>query len=337
MPMILDRVEWSLSDVTNAFDDVVTAADTMVFEVVARVVDVAANSGLPPTQDTNVNTAQIRYTNFNDVVASMNGTTTVDIVEPRLIINKTANVTQADAGDTVIYTVMVQNTGTAHAYNVVVTDPLLPDLELINGTVTTTPGTVTIGNTAGDTTIRADAVSLAVNGTITIRYHARLLPSVFPGQALINTASQTSNSMPHGSGRTGTSSDLGNRNGDPAGVQQGYCQHLGRLYLPGAGTTDQHTAAPDLTIGEIITYQMTIVVPEGTSNTLRLVDTCPAPARATPAPWFTSVPVWSALVPTSATRRWCGCNRHGRRAGHHLQLCRWHADLQRRRWCSHSG
>ncbi|MCA0455419.1 MAG: isopeptide-forming domain-containing fimbrial protein [Chloroflexi bacterium] len=280
---ILDRVEWSLSDVTNAFDDVVTAADTMVFEVVARVVDVAANSGLPPTQDTNVvNTAQIRYTNFNDVVVAQNGTTTVDIVEPRLIINKTANVTQADAGDTVIYTVTVQNTGTAHAYNVVVTDPLLPDLELINGTVTTTLGTVTIGNTAGDTTIQVDAVSLAVNGTITIRYHARLLPSVFPGQALINTASQTSNSMPDGSGRTGTSSDpatvtviLPEFNKDIVSTSEGYT-------FPGAGTTDQHTAAPDLTIGEIITYQMTIVVPEGTSNTLRLVDTLPSTGAGDP-------------------------------------------------------
>ena len=44
----------------------------------------------------------------------------------------------------------------------------------------------------------------------------------------------------------------------------------------GVGTIDQYTAAPDLAIGETIIYQMTIVVPEGTSNILRLVDTLPS-------------------------------------------------------------
>ncbi|HUN09075.1 MAG TPA: isopeptide-forming domain-containing fimbrial protein [Aggregatilineales bacterium] len=278
-----NRVEWALSDVTNTADNVVSAADRMVLEVVARVTDVAANSGLSPTQDVDVtNTAQIRYTNFNDVVVGQNGTVNIDIVEPRLTVDKTANVTQADAGDTVTYTVVVRNTGTARAYNVVVTDPLLPQLELLNGTVTTTAGTVTIGNTAGDTTIQINAVSLAVNGTITITYQARLLPSVFPGQSLVNTATQTSNSMPDGSGRTGTSSDpatvlviLPEFNKDIVSTSEAYT-------FPGAGTTNQFTAAPDLTIGEVITYQMVITVPEGTSNTLRLVDTLPSVGAGDP-------------------------------------------------------
>jgi uncharacterized repeat protein (TIGR01451 family)/fimbrial isopeptide formation D2 family protein len=280
---VLDRVDWSLSDVTNTADNVVTAADTIVVEVVARVLDVAANSGLAPTQDVNVvNTGRIRYTNFLNNTVAQNGTTTVDIVEPRLTIDKSANVTEADAGDTVTYTVVVNNTGTAPAYNVVITDPLLPQLELLTGTVTTTAGTITTGNSAGDTTIRVDATSLAVNGVITITYQARLRPTVFPGQQLINTATQTSNSLPDGTGRNGTSSDpatvvviLPQFNKDIVSTSEG-------ATFPGAGTTNQYTAAPDLAIGETITYQMTIVVPEGTSNTLRLVDTLPSVAGGDP-------------------------------------------------------
>ncbi|MBK9748928.1 MAG: isopeptide-forming domain-containing fimbrial protein [Chloroflexi bacterium] len=274
---ILNRIDWNLSNVTNTPDNVANAADQIVVEIVARVINVADNSGLSPTQDLNVvNTGRIRYTNFAGATVAQNGTTTVDIVEPRLIINKSASVPQADAGDTVTYTVTVQNTGTALAYNVVITDPMLPELELLTGTVTTSAGAVTLGNTAGDTTIRIDAVSLAINGTITITYQARLRPSVFPGQNLVNTASQTSNSLPDGTGRTGNSSDpatvlvlLPQFNKDIVSTSEG-------ATFPGVGTTDQYTAAPDLAIGETITYQMTIVVPEGTSNTLRLVDTLPS-------------------------------------------------------------
>ncbi|MBK8034654.1 MAG: isopeptide-forming domain-containing fimbrial protein [Chloroflexi bacterium] len=280
---VLDRVDWSLSDVTNVADNVVTAADTIVVEVVARVIDVAANSGLAPTQDLNVvNTAQIRYTNFAGTTVAQNGTTTVDIVEPRLTIDKSANVTDADAGDTVTYTVVVRNTGTAPAYNVVITDPLLPQLELLAGTVTTSAGTITTGNSAADTTIRVDTTSLAVNGVITITYQARLRPSVFPGQQLVNTATQTSNSLPDGTGRSGTSSDpatvvviLPQFNKDIVSTSEGATS-------PGIGTTNQYTAAPDLAIGETITYQMTITVPEGTSNTLRLVDTLPSTGAGDP-------------------------------------------------------
>jgi uncharacterized repeat protein (TIGR01451 family) len=102
-----------------------------------------------------VNTAQ-RYTNFAGTTACQNGTTTVDIVEPRLTIDKSANVTDADAGDTVTYTV-VRNTALPLFANVVITDPLLPT-ELLAGTVDQRRR-FTTGNSAADTTIRVDTTS----------------------------------------------------------------------------------------------------------------------------------------------------------------------------------
>jgi uncharacterized repeat protein (TIGR01451 family)/fimbrial isopeptide formation D2 family protein len=280
---VLDRVEWTLNNVTNTADNVSSAADTIVVEVVARVLNVAANSGLAPTQDLNViNTAQIRYTDSGGTLRTQSSTATVDLVEPRLTINKTVSPTSADAGDTVTYTVVITNTGTAPAFNVVITDPMTATAPLVAGTVTTTAGTIVTGNTVGDTTIRVEISPLAVSGSVTITYQALILPSAFPGQQIINTASQTFNSMPDNSGRPGSGSDPATVTVLTPDLTKNIIDTSESYTFPGAGTTNQYTAAPDLTIGETVTFQMPIIVPEGTSNTLRLVDTLPSVAGGDP-------------------------------------------------------
>ncbi|HSK77541.1 MAG TPA: DUF11 domain-containing protein [Thermoanaerobaculia bacterium] len=78
----------------------------------------------------------------------------------------------ADPGDTLVYTVVLSNGGGAPAAGVVFTDTPDPNTALVNGSVTTTAGTVTGGNGAGETAVGVDVGTLAGGGgtaTITFR------------------------------------------------------------------------------------------------------------------------------------------------------------------------
>lgn len=66
--------------------------------------------------------------------------------------------------DTLTYTVVLLNTGTGDAAGVSFTDSPDPATDLLAGSVTTTQGTVTLGNTAGDTSVAVDVGSLAAGG-----------------------------------------------------------------------------------------------------------------------------------------------------------------------------
>jgi len=75
----------------------------------------------------------------------------------------------ASPGDTLRYTVIVWNEGTLDATGVVFNDTPDPNTILVWGTVTTTKGTVTIGNNNGDTWISVDVGTLLANSLETVR------------------------------------------------------------------------------------------------------------------------------------------------------------------------
>jgi uncharacterized repeat protein (TIGR01451 family) len=70
----------------------------------------------------------------------------------------------ADAGDTLRYTVVVTNGGTDDATGVVFASGLDPATALVAGSVTTSQGTVTSGNGAGDTAVAVALGTLAAGG-----------------------------------------------------------------------------------------------------------------------------------------------------------------------------
>jgi uncharacterized repeat protein (TIGR01451 family) len=73
-------------------------------------------------------------------------------------------------GDTLTYTVTLTNDGGADAFSVVFDDTPDPNTTLVAGSVTTTLGGVTLGNTAGDTAVQVDVGTLAGGGTATITF-----------------------------------------------------------------------------------------------------------------------------------------------------------------------
>lgn len=86
----------------------------------------------------------------------------------------------ASVGDVLLYTITIGNTGGSDAEGVVFTDSPDPNTTVVAGSVTTTQGTVTTGNTAGDTSIAVDIGSIEVGDTITITFQVTInlgLPS----------------------------------------------------------------------------------------------------------------------------------------------------------------
>lgn len=87
----------------------------------------------------------------------------------------------ASPGDTIRYTIEVINTGAEDATGVTLTDTPDPNTTLVVGSVTTTQGTVTTGNTVGDTTVAVDIGVLATNDVATITYDVTINDPLPPG------------------------------------------------------------------------------------------------------------------------------------------------------------
>jgi uncharacterized repeat protein (TIGR01451 family) len=77
-------------------------------------------------------------------------------------------------GDTLLYEIEVTNSGSAAATDVVFTDTPDPNTTLVVGTVQTTQGTVTTGNTAGDTSVEVDIGTLGIGVRVDITFEVTI-------------------------------------------------------------------------------------------------------------------------------------------------------------------
>ncbi|MCC6616139.1 MAG: DUF11 domain-containing protein [Anaerolineae bacterium] len=146
---------------------------------IAVTVDVA---GLytNPTGTCAVDTANVVTENDETNNACNSDTVSADL--PNVAASKTDALTGdvdnnglVDPGDTIGYTVVISNSGIVDATAVVFTDAPDANTTLLVGSVTTTQGTVTTGNTAGDTSVAVDVGTLtAGGGTVTITYSVTL-------------------------------------------------------------------------------------------------------------------------------------------------------------------
>ncbi|MBI1294076.1 DUF11 domain-containing protein [bacterium] len=203
--------------------------------------------------------------------------------------------TPADAEDTVSYSVIFTNTGTSVAYNVLFTDTLPTDLTLDLGSMNIVLGGGATGSTdnSSGNTVAFSVDAIPVNGTVTVTYDATLNLDVTPGQQIDNQADVTYTSLP-GTGTTGTTGNPTGSNtpggsGDNDGERDGsggvndYSDSDPASFTaadPGVvkqidGTSAAHTANPDVTIGEVITYALTVTLPEGLTPSLVITDDLP--------------------------------------------------------------
>lgn len=81
-------------------------------------------------------------------------------------------------GDVLLYTITITNEGESAATAANFSDTPDPNTNLVVGSVTTTNGTITRGNTAGDTSIGVAIGTIAVDETVTITFEATIVVGI---------------------------------------------------------------------------------------------------------------------------------------------------------------
>jgi uncharacterized repeat protein (TIGR01451 family)/fimbrial isopeptide formation D2 family protein len=219
--------------------------------------------------------------------ATVSDSKTVTVGEPHLAVTHTITspTTNLDAGDTVNYQVTVTNNGTTPSFETTLRDLLPPGLGNVQGI------SVVLTNTSGNSetptiTVLPDGwqsspFDLQPGDVVTIVFTATLQNTVQPGQTLQARVDSTyssrdgADSSQRDGSTTGSSQDdntaLNNYNvatpsptftvGDPVA--------LNKAFYPNPAKTAY-------SVGETVTYRLTLTLSEGTVNGVTATDTLPA-------------------------------------------------------------
>lgn len=128
----------------------------------------------------------------------------LSIVEAFLDISSTATTPSPsfiEAGNIVTYTTVVSHTSssTTTAYTLEIVDTLSQYVRLVAGSVTTSTGVISSGNTDGDEHIAVSVDSLLLSESVTITYQAEIVTSSIASSSFSNDASLTFLSAPRSS------------------------------------------------------------------------------------------------------------------------------------------
>lgn len=290
-----DTATFNFGDLVNSGDNLNTADDQVVVEIVARVNnDGTTQAGLSSAPVELTNTGQVQYEDASGVTQTITEDEVVTIVEPDLVITKNASPSTVDGDDTVTYTITVRHDtftpgvgdtteSTANAYDVVIKDLLSDaDLDLVVGTVSlggsaAGNATITSGNTGGDTTVGVTATQIDQGQTLTITFQATVDSDVTPGQVLPNSVSLNYDTLPS----TLAGSEPHDREyNEAAGANvtvpaPGITKAVIDTSHAGTDNSQADAGLPDLTIGEVVTYEIVIDLPEGETG-LSLTDNLPS-------------------------------------------------------------
>ncbi|MEO1086156.1 MAG: hypothetical protein AAFY88_18100, partial [Acidobacteriota bacterium] len=258
-----------LGDVTNADRDD-SADEVVTVDFTARAVGVAGQASA----------ARGEWTwNAGQAAAE---TTALAVVEPTLELDVRAQPAAADGGDRVSYTATVGHaptTGT-DAFDLLFSEDFTdPGLELDGGTVVVTaPQGASVlvleGAGGGDGRVRVAIGGLAVGESATVRFDARVVDTVAPGISLETRSELTWESLP--------GADPGERAYGPLEAVHQLATAPVTVEKAVVATSDPATGAaefdadvPDLTPGEVVTYDITVTVPEGEASSLTVLDQLP--------------------------------------------------------------
>ena len=263
---INDTVSFDFGQVINVANGMVDDDDRIVIEVIATLVDVAANNN----GDELTNTALVQFGPGLDDSASAG----IDVVEPILEIQKDGDITQGDAGDSVIYTVTIEHApnSAADAQDLVFQDSLPAGLTLNLGTINVTSGPNFDVNTSAGNNVTLGWTDLTQAEIIVLEYQATLTNAVAPGTTITNTGNVEWTSI------VGPNPD--ERTNDASNSHQILVTEPGLVKLvfdtSEPSTGDGEFGTPDdLTIGELVTYRFTVILPEGTSTNDLVRDQLP--------------------------------------------------------------
>ena len=177
---------------TFSFGDTTTTNDnsgtnnTFILRVHTKVKDIPTNQNAVVLS----NTATVKYNNATSGVQTVTDPTpaNVSLLEPNLTLTKNITPANAAPGDTVTMTFVMQNTGTATAYDIVATDNI-DSTKFSNVTELSTP--VDFNYNFASNTVTYTGSSLAAGQSRTFTITAKINSSLTNGQVVTNTAQIT--------------------------------------------------------------------------------------------------------------------------------------------------
>ena len=261
----VDQIVFDFGTITNVADGIVNGDDELIIDVTALVVDVPSNSA----GQTLRNNAELDF-GLGTIVDSAD----IDIVEPSLTFDKSANRSQGDAGDSITFSLTIEHDSAsgASAYDLNIDDVLGAGLSLVPGSVVFTGTGAGNANVISDSgTLQVAVSQLDVGQTLTISYRATVDDSVRVSDVLTNDASLNFDSAAGPGGRSATLNDLETFTivGAPT-----FDKVITSTSQPETSDGEFNSANPDVTVGEQVTYDLIVTLPEGTGSVV-VVDQLP--------------------------------------------------------------
>jgi uncharacterized repeat protein (TIGR01451 family)/fimbrial isopeptide formation D2 family protein len=255
-----------------------TTTETVTIEY--RVVVLNRSTNNRGTQLNNL--ATISWTGNANSASAPN----VRVVEPSLTVNKTIVPATGQATDVFVVTIDIAHAvaSNATAFDVAL-DDLLPTGLVFSGNLSHTGGVAPNVLTNVGSTIHAEWNTFNVGNTAQVQFEVALDGGVTPNQTITNTANATWTSLPGdvtsplsssaiSTERTGSTSDPGGTSNDHrASDNATIVVNAPDITKAIVSTALAHTSGQDVVIGEIVTYETTITIPQGTLLTASLVDT----------------------------------------------------------------
>lgn len=300
-----EDVTFSLGTISNSDNDDDAESVTVTFDAV--VVDIPANqAGVQLVNDATL------FINSNEIITSE--TRTVEIIEPDVDITKVNDVTgvDVDSGDTVEFTLTVENTGTSPAYNIEITDTLPAigasylTFSALDASTSTCDDLVGWSiDTASPPAINFTLDRLADGDDCTIIYSAIVPSNATPGETYTNTVEVTSFDS------RDNPADPGNRNYTGGSDSSDITTPDITIAKSSLATSEDHTDPGDtrtgtsnateipLAIGEIIRFRLEVTLIEGEHENLTIADNLPTGLDAIYDSAFTVTIPASVTVPTA--------------------------------------
>ncbi|MEM7799792.1 MAG: hypothetical protein AAF633_11425, partial [Chloroflexota bacterium] len=216
-------------------------------------------------------------TNTDGETYSLRDLVNITVAEPNIVLTKTATPqTNLVAGDTVTYTIDLENTGVYTAFNVVITDTIPTFIAVDLPSCSSSPVATNCSVHSGSPELGSGGVitwtkvpTIPVGGTQQYVYTTTVAPGIPASSDIINLASATFNTQPDGGGRDFPPTDDPNDDNTDDEIVSTAPITVDKRIID---TSHPSTSGFDVTIGEGITYQVSIVIPDGISNTVIVTD-----------------------------------------------------------------
>ncbi|QHJ11867.1 hypothetical protein FX988_02103 [Paraglaciecola mesophila] len=245
---------------TTVAEDNDNTNNTFTFTIEALVEDDAANSATTSGQNKRINSS-LDYTGKtgSNVASSVARNFTEHVLATTTSASPASNL---QAGDTVTTTITVENTGTAPAYDVVVTSAVNANIfDLTTPAQGTTPAGYAYAYSSPNITYTLGAGSLAAGDSVTFTYTAVVKDDVQSGATFSVDASSTGDSQ---DGDTAVERDSSDTDSSDVSTANPTADSIALIASSEAWTADSGTV--ELAIGEIATYEFEVTLPEGVTN-----------------------------------------------------------------------